>query len=59
MRKSTFSICEIKDTDQLHGNRTAQLIRYIDSTIPVLAKSEISSLGIFYGRTARFVSDLV
>ena len=48
MRKPAFCICENKDADQLCG--TAQLISafvfatYIDSTIPLLAKSEISSL---------------
>ena len=47
MRKPTFCICENKDTDQLCGNREADQrlsFRYIDSTIPLLSKSEISSL---------------
>ena len=47
MRKPAFCICENKDTDQLCGNRTADqrlCVRYIDSTIPLLSKSEISSL---------------
>ena len=47
MRKSTFCICENKDADQLRGNRAADqrlCFRYIDSTIPLLPKSEISSL---------------
>ena len=47
MRKQTFCICENKDADQLRGNREADqrlCFRYIDSTIPVLSKSEISSL---------------
>ena len=47
MRKPTFCICENKDADQLHGNRKADqrlCFRYIDSTIPLLSKSEISSL---------------
>ena len=47
MRKPTFCICENKDTDQLRGNREADqrlCFRYIDSTIPLLSKSEISSL---------------
>ena len=47
MRKPTFCTCENKDADQLRGDREAdQLIcvRYIDSTIPLLSKSEISSL---------------
>ena len=50
MRKPTFCICENKDTDQLHGNREADqrlCFRYIDSMIPLLSKSEISSLSSF------------
>ena len=41
MRKPAFFICENKDADQL---RAFQGFRYIDSTIPRLSKSEISSL---------------
>ena len=47
MRKTVFYICENKDADQLCGNRTADqrlCFRYTDSTIPLLAKSESSSL---------------
>ena len=46
MRKPTFCICENKDADQLRGKRADQRLcfRYIDSTIPLLSKSEISSL---------------
>ena len=58
MRKPTFCICENKgadqlrgyenkDADQLRGNREADqrlCFRYIASTIPLLSKSEISSL---------------
>ena len=47
MRKPTFSLCENKDADQLRGNREADqrlCFRYIDSPIPLLSKSEISSL---------------
>ena len=47
MRKPTFCICENKDADQLRGNREADqrlCFRYIDSTIPLLSKSEILSL---------------
>ena len=47
MRKPTFCICENKDADQLRGNREADqclCFRYIDSTIPLLSKSKISSL---------------
>ena len=47
VRKPDFCICENKDADQLHGNREADLrlcFRYTDSTIPLLSKSEISSL---------------
>ena len=46
MRKPTFCICENKDADQLRGNREADqrlCFRYIDSAIPLLSKSEISS----------------
>ena len=46
MRKTTFCICENKDADQLRGNREADqrnCFRYIDSTIPLLPKSEIPS----------------
>ena len=47
MRKLTFCICENKDADQLRGNREADqrlCFRYLDSIIPLLSKSEISSL---------------
>ena len=47
MRKLTFCISENKDADQLCGNRDADqhlCFSYIDSTIPLLSKSEISSL---------------
>ena len=47
MRKPAFCICENKDADQLRGNREADqrlCFRFIDSTIPLLPKSEISSL---------------
>ena len=47
MRKPTFCICENKDADQLRGSREADqrlCFRYIDSTIPLLSKSEILSL---------------
>ena len=46
MRKPTICICENKDADQLRGNREADqrlCFRYIDSTINLLSKSEISS----------------
>ena len=46
MRKQTLCICENKDADQLRGNREADqrlCFRYIDSTIRLLSKSEISS----------------
>ena len=48
MRKSRFCIRENKDADHLRGNREADqrlCFRYKDSTIPLLSKSEISSLG--------------
>ena len=47
MRKPTFYICENKDADQLRGNREADqrlCFRHIDSTTPLLSKSEISSI---------------
>ena len=47
MRKLAFCICENKDADQLRSNREADqrlCFRYMDSTIPILSKSEISSL---------------
>ena len=46
VRKPFFCICENKDADQLRGNREADqrlCFRYIDSTIPLLPKYEISS----------------
>ena len=46
-RKPDFCICENKDADQLRGNREVDqrlCFRCIDSTIPLLSKSEISSL---------------
>ena len=47
MRKPDFCICENKDADQLRGDREADqrlCFRYMDSTIPLLPKTEISSL---------------
>ena len=47
VRKPDFCICENKDADQLPGNREADqrlCFRYTDSTIPLLPKSEISSI---------------
>ena len=46
VRRLIFCICENKDADQLRGDREADkrlCFRYIDSTIPLLSKSEISS----------------
>ena len=46
MRKPTICIYENKDANQLRGNREADhrlCFRYMDSTIPLLLKSEISS----------------
>ena len=45
-RKPAFCICENKDADQLCSNCTADqrlCFLYMDSTIPFLLKSEISS----------------
>ena len=47
IRKPAFCICENRDADQLRGNHEADqrlCFRYIDSTIPLLPKYEISSL---------------
>ena len=47
MRKPAFCICENKDADQLRGNREADqrlCFRYMDRTIPLLPKPEISNL---------------
>ena len=47
MRKPAFCICENKDADQLRGNHKADqrlCFRYIDSTMSLLPKYEISSL---------------
>ena len=47
MGKPTIYIGENKDADQLRGNREADqrlCFRYSDSTIPLLLKSEISSI---------------
>ena len=47
MKKTDFGICENKDADQLRGSREADqrlCFRHLDSTIPLLSKSEISSL---------------
>ena len=47
MRKPDFPVCENKGADQLRSNCAADLrlcVHYIDSTISLLAKSEISSL---------------
>ena len=46
-RHEKTNILHNKDADQLHGNREADqrlCFHYIDSTIPLLSKSEISSL---------------
>ena len=47
MRIPTFCICKNKEADQFSGNREADQRLYfvfIDSTIPLLSKSKISSL---------------
>ena len=47
VRKPDFCICENKDADLLCGNHEADqrlCFRYMDSTIPLLPKFEISSL---------------
>ena len=63
MRKPSFCICENKVADQLCGNRTADqhlCFHYIDSTIPLLPKSEIfEPLAIFHGCAVQSVLDQV
>ena len=57
VRKPDFSICENKGADRLRGDREADqrlCFRYMDSTIPLLLKSE-NPLAIFSDCTARFV----
>ena len=47
VRKPAFCLCKNKDADQLCGDREADqrlCFRYIDSTISLLPKYEISSL---------------
>ena len=47
IRKPAFCICENKDADQLPSNCAADqrlCFRYMDSTTPLLPKSEISGL---------------
>ena len=47
MRKPALCICKNKGADQLRGNREADqrlCFRYMGSSIPLLPKSEISSL---------------
>ena len=47
MRKHAVCVCENKGADQLPGYRAADqhlCFRYIDSTVPLLSKPEISSL---------------
>ena len=47
VRKPAFYLCKNKDADQLRSNREADqrlCFSYTDSTIPLLRKSEISSL---------------
>ena len=49
MRKPAFCICENKDADQLRSNFEADqrlCFRHIDSTIPLLSKSDISSVAV-------------
>ena len=49
MRKPAFCICKNKDADQLRGNREVDqrlCFRYMDSTTPLLSKSEISSVAV-------------
>ena len=62
MRIPAFCICENKGADQLRSNFAANqhlCFQYTDSAIPLLSKSDISSLwpsSVVY--IAQFVSDL-
>ena len=50
MRKPDYCICENKGPDQLRGNREADqrlCFSYLDSKIPLLLKSKISSLYLY------------
>ena len=58
IRKPAFCICKIKVADQLHSS-VPLFFSYIDSTISILPKSEISNLTVFSSCTAHFVYDLV
>ena len=47
VRKSAFCICKNKDADQLRSNCAADqriCFRYINTTIPLLSKTEIACL---------------
>ena len=47
MRKPVFCMCKNKGADKLRGSRAADqrlYFHFMDSTIPLLPKSEISSL---------------
>ena len=47
VREQDFCRCDNKDADQLRGDREADqrlCFRHLDSSIPLLSKSEISSL---------------
>ena len=47
MKKPAFCICENKDADQLRSDCAADqrlCFHYMDSTVPLLSKFEISSL---------------
>ena len=62
MRKPAFCICENKVADQLRGHREADqrlCFCYMDSTIPLLPKSNFQVSRLLCGCTARFVLDLV
>ena len=57
MRKPAFCMCKNKGADQLRSKHVAEqriCFGYIDSTIPLFPKSQISSCGCMW-----FVLDLV
>ena len=62
VRKPDFCLCENKGADQLRSNCEADqrlCFRYMDSTISLLLKSEISSIYPASETIGRFVSDMV
>ena len=57
MRKPTLCISEIKDTDQLHGYLTVQLINTFNFVTDSISEKKLKPPATFCGCTAQFVSD--